>query len=161
MLDPSSFFALSERVYDQHPQTRHPKGSLQDATIQLFARAGFNTSRERALVTFRRSTILNRLHADSGAGDGPVVADGVLDSGLTGQDWIAEHAAANGVHAAVVPLAESHFMRSKASESPMGPAVPEESRYQSVRDLEGATIAHRARPRHSGLFSRQGHQRQR
>ena len=70
-----------------------PKGSLQDATIQLFARAGFNiyASTRSYFPSIDDPEIECMLiRAQEMA---RYVADGVLDAGLTGIDWIAEHAA--------------------------------------------------------------------
>src|SRR3954465_2245859 len=86
-----------------------PKGSLQDATIQLFARAGFNIyastrSYFPAIDDPEIDCMLVRAQEMT-----RYVADGVLDAGLTGQDWIAEHAAPNGIAVdgpAIVPLAD-------------------------------------------------------
>src|SRR5687767_15261522 len=85
-----------------------PKGSLQDATIQLFARAGFNiyASTRSYFPSIDDPDIECMLiRAQEMA---RYVADGVLDAGLTGQDWIAEHASgsAGSGTAAVVPLAD-------------------------------------------------------
>src|SRR6187402_1688638 len=83
-----------------------PKGSLQDATIQLFARAGFNiyaSSRSYFPAIDDPEIDCLLIRAQEMA---RYVADGVLDAGLTGQDWIAEHAAASGTGDAVVPLAD-------------------------------------------------------
>src|SRR5205809_3525207 len=71
-----------------------PKGSLQDATVQLFARAGFNiyvSSRSYFPGIDDPEIECMLIRAQEMA---RYVADGVLDAGLTGQDWIAEHAAA-------------------------------------------------------------------
>ena len=68
-----------------------PKGSLQDATVQLFARAGFNiyVSTRSYFPSIDDPEIECMLiRAQEMA---RYVADGVLDAGLTGQDWIAEH----------------------------------------------------------------------
>ncbi len=73
-----------------------PKGSLQDATIQLFARAGFNiyaSTRSYFPAIDDPEIDCMLIRAQEMA---RYVADGVLDAGLTGQDWIAEHAAGNG-----------------------------------------------------------------
>ena len=70
-----------------------PKGSLQDATVQLFARAGFTiyVSTRSYFPSIDDPEIECMLiRAQEMA---RYVADGVLDAGLTGQDWIAEHAA--------------------------------------------------------------------
>ena len=71
------------------------------------------------------------------------VADGVLDAGLTGQDWIAEHAAASATATprAIVPLADLIYAKQSFGKVRWVLAVPEDSRYQTPQDLEGATIA--------------------
>jgi ATP phosphoribosyltransferase len=70
------------------------------------------------------------------------VADGVLDAGLTGQDWIAEHAAGNGNESpAIVPLADLIYAKQSFGKVRWVLAVPEESTYRTPQDLEGATIA--------------------
>ncbi len=119
-----------------------PKGSLQDATIQLFARAGFNIyasmrSYFPAIDDPEIECMLIRAQEMA-----RYVADGVLDAGLTGQDWIAEHAAgANGANGTVVPLADLIYAKQSFGKVRWVLAVPEESRYQTPQDLEGATIA--------------------
>src|SRR6058998_2934191 len=70
-----------------------PKGSLQDATIQLFARAGFNiyaSTRSYFPAIDDPEIECMLIRAQEMA---RYVADGVLDAGLTGQDWIAEYLA--------------------------------------------------------------------
>jgi ATP phosphoribosyltransferase len=69
------------------------------------------------------------------------VSDGVLDAGLTGQDWIAEHAAGGNSAAAPVPLADLVYAKQSFGKVRWVLAVPEESRYRTPQDLEGATIA--------------------
>jgi ATP phosphoribosyltransferase len=119
-----------------------PKGSLQDATIQLFARAGFNiyaSSRSYFPAIDDPEIECMLIRAQEMA---RYVADGVLDAGLTGQDWIAEHAAsANGASGAVVPLADLIYAKQSFGKVRWVLAVPEESRYQKAQDLEGGTIA--------------------
>src|SRR5215207_5519153 len=83
-----------------------PKGSLQDATIQLFARAGFNIyagtrSYFPAIDDPEIECMLIRAQEMA-----RYVADGVLDAGLTGQGWIAEHAATNGATGSIVPITD-------------------------------------------------------
>src|SRR5260370_3485070 len=73
-----------------------PKGSLQDATIQLFARAGFNlyvSSRSYFPAIDDPEIECMLIRAQEMA---RYVSDGVLDAGLTGQDWIAAHEAVDG-----------------------------------------------------------------
>jgi ATP phosphoribosyltransferase len=118
-----------------------PKGSLQDATIQLFARAGFNiyaSARSYFPAIDDPEIDCMLIRAQEMA---RYVADGVLDAGLTGQDWIAEHAAANNGNAGVVPLADLVYAKQSFGKVRWVLAVPEESRYHSASDLAGATIA--------------------
>jgi ATP phosphoribosyltransferase len=126
-----------------------PKGSLQDATVQLFARAGFN------LYVSSRSYF-------PGADDPEIecmliraqemaryVADGVLDAGLTGQDWIAEQLGAPvpsaqseaGNGAPVVSVADLIYAKQSFGKVRWVLAAPEGSRFQRPEDFEGATIA--------------------
>ena len=68
-----------------------PKGSLQDATVQLFARAVFNIyvgSRSYFPAIDDPDVECMLIRAQEMA---RYVSDGVLDAGLTGQDWIEEH----------------------------------------------------------------------
>jgi ATP phosphoribosyltransferase len=119
-----------------------PKGSLQEATVQLFARAGFNiyaSTRSYFPAIDDPEIDCMLIRAQEMA---RYVADGVLDAGLTGQDWIAEHAAANGrQNEAVVPLADLIYAKQSFGKVRWVLAVPEDSRYREARDLEGATIA--------------------
>src|SRR6187549_30997 len=118
-----------------------PKGSLQDATIHLFARAGFNiyaSTRSYFPAIDDPEIDCMLIRAQEMA---RYVADGVLDAGLTGQDWIAEHAAANNGNAGVVPLADLVYAKQSFGKVRWVLAVPEESRYHSASDLAGATIA--------------------
>ena len=133
-----------------------PKGSLQDATIQLFARAGFNiyaSARSYFPAIDDPEIDCMLIRAQEMA---RYVADGVLDAGLTGQDWIAEHAAANGGDAGVTPLADLIYAKQSFGKVRWVLAVPEESRYQSAHDLEGATIATELVRATQAYFARQG-----
>jgi ATP phosphoribosyltransferase len=69
------------------------------------------------------------------------VADGVLDAGLTGLDWVAEHAASNGGQSGVVPLADLVYAKQSFGKVRWVLAVPEESPYRTPQDLQGATVA--------------------
>jgi ATP phosphoribosyltransferase len=117
-----------------------PKGSLQDATIQLFARAGFNIyAGSRSYVPGVDDPELECLliRAQEMA---RYVADGVLDAGLTGLDWIAEQAAANPERR-VEPIADLVYAKQSFGKVRWVLAVPEESRYRSAADLQGAVVA--------------------
>jgi ATP phosphoribosyltransferase len=118
-----------------------PKGSLQDATVQLFARAGFNiyvSSRSYFPGIDDPEIECMLIRAQEMA---RYVADGVLDAGLTGQDWIAEHAAANGSGASVQSLADLIYAKQSFGKVRWVLAVPEDAAYHTPQDLEGATIA--------------------
>jgi ATP phosphoribosyltransferase len=68
-----------------------PKGSLQDSTIQLFQRAGFSiyvSTRSYFPSVDDPELECMLIRAQEMA---RYVCDGVLDAGLTGQDWIREH----------------------------------------------------------------------
>lgn len=112
-----------------------PSGSLQEATFALFARAGFTIS--GAIRSYKPSIddpelIIRLLRAQEMS---RYVEHGFLDCGLTGKDWIVE----NGSDVEV--LCEMTF--SKVSNRPTRwvLVVPEDSPVQSVKDLEGKTIA--------------------
>jgi ATP phosphoribosyltransferase len=133
-----------------------PKGSLQDATIQLFARAGFNiyaSARSYFPAIDDPEIDCMLIRAQEMA---RYVADGVLDAGLTGQDWIAEHAAANSGAAGVTSLADLIYAKQSFGKVRWVLAVPEESHYQSARDLAGATIATELVRATQAYFARQG-----
>ena len=132
-----------------------PKGSLQDATVHLFARAGFNIyvnprSYFPAIDDPEIECMLIRAHEMA-----RYVADGVLDAGLTGQDWIAEQAEAN-VHGPVVPIADLVYAKQSYGKVRWVLAVPEESPVRAARDLEGATIATELVKVTQAWFARQG-----
>jgi ATP phosphoribosyltransferase len=118
-----------------------PKGSLQDATVQLFARAGFNiyvSSRSYYPGIDDPEIQCLLIRAQEMA---RYVADGVIDAGLTGLDWIAEHAAASGNSSAVVPVADLVYAKQSFGRVKWVLAVPDESPFQTADDLAGKTIA--------------------
>ncbi len=112
-----------------------PSGSLQEATADLFRRAGYkiefsSRSYYPTIDDERIECLLIRAQEMA-----RYVADGVLDCGLTGHDWIVETGA--DVH----EVAELIF--SKVSRRPVRwvLCVPEDSSFQSVKDLQGKRIA--------------------
>ena len=133
-----------------------PKGSLQEATIHLFARAGFNiyaSARSYFPAIDDPEIDCMLIRAQEMA---RYVSDGVLDAGLTGQDWIAEHAAGNGGNAGVTALADLVYAKQSFGKVRWVLAVPEESAYKSVHDLEGATIATELVRATQAYFARHG-----
>jgi ATP phosphoribosyltransferase len=118
-----------------------PKGSLQDSTVQLFARAGFNiyVSPRSYFPSIDDPEIECMLiRAQEMA---RYVADGVLDCGLTGQDWIAEHQSGLSAPAPLVSIADLIYSRQSFGKVRWVLAAPEDSRFKKPQDLEGATIA--------------------
>jgi ATP phosphoribosyltransferase len=117
---------------------------LQDATVQLFARAGFNvyvSSRSYYPTIDDDGIQCLLIRAQEMA---RYVSDGILDAGLTGQDWIAEHAAsreASGRPVDVVPVADLVYAKQSFGRVRWVLAVPEDSRFRTPADLEGCTIA--------------------
>jgi ATP phosphoribosyltransferase len=112
-----------------------PKGSLQEATLDLFAKAGFHfIVRERSYFPSidddEISAILIRAQEMA-----RYVEQGAFDCGLTGKDWIIE------TGATVIEVAD--LVYSKASMRPVRwvLAVPESSDIHSPKDLEGKRIA--------------------
>lgn len=112
-----------------------PKGSLQESTFGLFKKAGFNISApERSY--FPRiddpeiDPILLRAQEIS-----RYVEEGVLDSGLTGKDWITE----NGSN--VIEVANLVYAKRGLRPVKWVLAVPENSRIKSPKDLNGKRIA--------------------
>lgn len=112
-----------------------PKGSLQDATFELFERAGFNISGyERSyfprIDDDELELIMLRAQEMS-----RYVADGVLDAGLTGYDWIKENG--SEVH----EVCELLYSKSTSKPARWVLAVPEESNVSKIADLQGGIIA--------------------
>jgi ATP phosphoribosyltransferase len=133
-----------------------PKGSLQDATVQLFARAGFNiyvSSRSYYPAIDDPEIECLLIRAQEMA---RYVADGVIDAGLTGLDWIAEHAAGSGKPDAVTPIVDLVYAKQSFGRVKWVLAVPDDSPYQRPQDLEGRTIATELVRATEAYFDRQG-----
>ena len=116
-----------------------PKGSLQDSTVQLFARAGWNiyvNSRSYFPGTDDVELECMLIRAQEMA---RYVADGVIDAGLTGQDWIAEQLIAS--RAEVVPVQELVYSKQSFGTVKWVLAAPEDSRFKTPEDFAGCTIA--------------------
>ena len=112
-----------------------PKGSLQDATLDLFAHAGWKiTISSRSYVPTIDDTEIECLmvRAQEMA---RYVETGALDAGITGHDWVVE------TGAAVDELSELVYAKQRLARVRWVLAVPEDSDMRDVRDLEGKTIA--------------------
>ncbi len=112
-----------------------PKGSLENATIDLFRRAGFSiTTSSRSYFPGIDDPEIEcmLIRAQEMA---RYVDDGILDAGLTGRDWIEEN------EASVVAVADLIYAKQSFGKVRWVLAVPEASGFQSVKDLEGKIIA--------------------
>ncbi len=112
-----------------------PSGSLMDATIALFAKAGFSiTGSKRSYrpaiddpeldIRLLRAQEISRY-----------VEHEYLDAGITGRDWVAEN------QSDVRELAELSFSKASARPTRWVLVVPEDSPVRSVRDLAGKRVA--------------------
>src|SRR5205823_11582628 len=112
-----------------------PKGSLQEATIEKMAKAGFNISvssrsylpyvdDEEMIVRLIRAQEISRY-----------VEHGYLDCGITGHDWIVENG--SKVH----EVCELLFSKATRQPARWVLAVPESAPIKSVKDLEGKRVA--------------------
>ena len=123
--------AMSSRVL----KIALPAGSLQEAAVSLFRRAGYNVSfharsyypsvddPEMECMLIRAQEIPR------------YVQDGVMDAGLTGYDWVREN------RADVVEVAELVFAKETRRPVRWVLAVPQDSSIRRVGDLEGKRIA--------------------
>ena len=112
-----------------------PKGSLEQATIEKMAKAGFNISvSNRSYVPYVDDDELE-IRLIRAQEVSRYVEHGYLDCGITGHDWIQENG--SNVHEV------GEFLFSKATRQPTRwvLAVPEKSPVQSVKDLKGKRIA--------------------
>jgi ATP phosphoribosyltransferase len=112
-----------------------PKGSLQDATIALFKRAGWNVyadgrsyfpsidDKEIECMLIRAQEMAR------------YVDHGVLDAGLTGIDWVVE----SGLN--VQSITSLTYAKQSRRKVRWVLAVPEGSGFEKAEDLEGKTIA--------------------
>ena len=112
-----------------------PKGSLENATIELFRRAGFTiTTSSRSYFPGIDDPEIEcmLIRAQEMA---RYVEDGILDAGLTGRDWIQEN------EADVVAVADLIYAKQSFGKVRWVLAVPESSGLQSVKDLQGKVVA--------------------
>ena len=112
-----------------------PKGSLQEATIDLLARAGWKvTLSSRSYVPAIDDPEIDCLlvRAQEMA---RYVETGALDAGITGHDWVQE------TSADVLELAELVYAKQRLARVKWVLAVPEDSHIRSPRDLDGKVIA--------------------
>ncbi len=112
-----------------------PKGSLENATVDLFRRAGFQiTTSSRSYFPAIDDPEIEcmLIRAQEMA---RYVEDGVLDAGLTGRDWVEEN------EAKVENVADLIYAKQSFGKVRWVLAVPEASPYKTVKDLQGKIIA--------------------
>jgi ATP phosphoribosyltransferase len=112
-----------------------PKGSLQESTFKLFKKAGFNVSvSSRSYLPSvddeEIDCLLIRAQEMS-----RYVEEGVLDCGLTGNDWIEENSSD------VVKVSELMYAKQSLNPVRWVVAVPKDSRIKKAKDLQGKRIA--------------------
>jgi ATP phosphoribosyltransferase len=112
-----------------------PKGSLEEATYQLFKKAGFVIStssrsyfpsvddKELEVILFRPQEMSR------------YIEDGIVDCGLTGHDWIVEN------DSKVVELCELQYSKRTSNPIRWVVAVHNDSPFKTVKDLEGKKIS--------------------
>ncbi|MET0253857.1 MAG: ATP phosphoribosyltransferase [Terrimicrobiaceae bacterium] len=127
-----------------------PSGSLMDATLSLFAKAGFSISGSKR--SYRPSIDdpeleIRLLRAQEIS---RYVEHGYLDAGITGRDWIAEN------ESDVREVTELSFSKASARPTRWVLVVPEDSPIRSVRDLEGKRVATEAVGLTRRFFERAG-----
>ena len=120
-----------------------PTGSLQKATIELFDRAGFcilDSERSYSPRIDDEQISLLMLRAQEMS---RYVANGVLDAGITGYDWIMENNSDPAMLESCDVVDVCELAYSKATNKPARwvLAVPDESKVTKPKDLEGRTIA--------------------
>jgi ATP phosphoribosyltransferase len=112
-----------------------PKGSLQESTLKLFKKAGYNISVDsRSYYPVFDDPEIEALliRAQEMA---RYVEDGVLDAGLTGKDWILEQGAD------VKEVAELNYAKGGLRPVKWVVAVPIDSKIKTLKDLNGKRIA--------------------
>ena len=118
-----------------------PKGSLEQSTVQLFQRAGFNilvNSRSYFPSIDDPEIECMLIRAQEMA---RYVADGVLDAGLTGMDWVLEHQLGHPDEVPVHPVADLIYSKQSFGKVRWVLAAPEDSPFKTPEDLDGKRIA--------------------
>ena len=112
-----------------------PKGSLQESTFKLFKKAGFNVScSSRSYIPSIDDDEINCLLIRAQEMS-RYVEEGVLDCGLTGNDWIEENSSN------VIKVAELKYAKQSLNPVRWVVAVPKDSSIKKAKDLKGARIA--------------------
>jgi ATP phosphoribosyltransferase len=112
-----------------------PAGSLKEGTIELFRQAGFNIGvRERSYIPTINDPEIECILVR--AQEIPrYVEEGVVDVGITGEDWVVESGAK------VIRVAELHYSKNGSNTVRLVVAAPVDSSIQTIKDLRGKRIA--------------------
>ena len=112
-----------------------PKGSLQEPTLELFKRAGYNvvvSSRSYRPSVDDDELEIRLLRAQE---IGRYVDHGFLDCGITGRDWIVEN------EADIAVISDLRYSKATSKPTRWVLVVPENSPIKTVKDLQGKRIA--------------------
>ena len=112
-----------------------PTGSLQEATAQLFDKAGLKILDSQRSYFPQIDDEQIRLISLRAQEMSRYVADGILDAGITGYDWIVEN------DSEVVEVCELNYSKTTSKPAKWVLAVPNESGIKKPEDLQGCTIA--------------------
>jgi ATP phosphoribosyltransferase len=127
-----------------------PSGSLMEATINLFAKAGFSVSgstRSYRPAIDDPELEIRLLRAQEIS---RYVEHGYLDAGITGRDWVAEN------ESDVLEITELSFSKASARPTRWVLVVPEDSPIRNLQDLEGKRVATEAVGLTKRFFERAG-----
>ena len=112
-----------------------PKGSLEEATIKLFEKAGYNIKlAERSYYPKIDDPEIDCVLV-RGQEIPRYVAEGIIDCGFSGEDWVLES------KAEVVEVANLDYTKNKIGKAKWVLAVPENSNIKSVKDLQGKIVS--------------------
>src|SRR5437763_9141931 len=128
---------MTEKLPESTLRIGLPSGSMQQSTVELFSRAGYKVSVQDRSVFPRIdddkiSAILFRSQEVS-----RYVADGIIDCGLCGHDWVVE----NGNEKDVIEICDLTYSRATANPSRWVLCVPDESPVRKPEDLKDGVIA--------------------
>jgi ATP phosphoribosyltransferase len=113
-----------------------PKGSMEESTIKWFGKAGYNISAsERSHSARINDDDIEVMLVRPQEMAYPYVQRGVLDAGVTGEDWIRER------NADVIEVAELVYAKQLSRPVRWVLAVKDDSGINSVKDLEGKIIS--------------------
>ncbi len=112
-----------------------PKGSLQESTLSLLAKAGWKVTSSSRSYLPRTDDPELELRLIRAQEISRYVEHGYLDAGITGADWIAEN------NSDVQVVCEIAYSKQTTNPARWVLAVPNDSPIKSVRDLEGKHIA--------------------